>query len=434
MSRARAQIAGLAALACIASLACLVTACGDDPRIGTDESRTGTDDPLAWGQRYLADAQVGREALEGSLVETGNGYAQLRLNSYGPGREWSRLPVVDAPVRPVGPADIGTIEGPWATTEGEFRSLGRLEAESHEAVMAYGRRAFMNYPLGVDGSFQHGLDSDDDVDRFGLWRAEERVGGVVRVRLDHDSEAYAPTCSTCHASVDDAGAFAPGRPNAEFDYDAMALHGASGPGTYPESRWGAGAVDVTSDQMVNPAAMADLRAVRYQRNLHWAATLRNSFPALVVRIETLIITSLDGARPPRDVPFAIAYYLWNLGESGEIPVGGTGAELFRDNCSSCHGNDGSAGPPVPVGQVGTDAKVARSTSRGLTPAVYRVPSLWKVGTRGQFLHDGRVGSIDALLDPARLEHVPGHPFGTHLSESDREALAEFVRRIGAQTR
>jgi hypothetical protein len=68
--------------------------------------------------------------------------------------------------------------------------------------------------------------------------------------------------------------------------------------------------------------------------------------------------------------------------------------------------------------------------RGLDTPVYRVPSLWKAGSRGQYLHDGRVASLEELLDPDRLDHVPGHAFGTDLRESARDDLIEFVRSIG----
>ncbi len=407
-----------------AIVAVALVACGE-------AAEPTADAELEWGQLYVDSAAIGRAALEESLVTHENGYARLRLENYGPGRAWNQLPVADPATRHVTPADFGRFDNPWGLSEGDFERLGSLQEWTHESVMAYGKRAFERYPLGSDSTFRHGVKSQEHADRFGLWTAPDgRVGGLVRVRISDSAEGFAPTCSTCHASVVD-GALVMGRPNAEFDYDAMMLHGLSGPQTFPPSRWGAGAIDVTPDGVENPAAMADLRAVRHQTRLHWAGTIYNSLEALTVRIETLIITSLRDERPPREVAFAIAYYLWNLGlEGAEAPTEGRGRELFEQNCSACHGVDGTAGEPVLLAAIGTEPSVAQSSTRGLDPGVYRVPSLWGAGSRGQFLHHGQVSSLEELLDPRRLESEPGHTFGTNLGAEDRASLIEFVRQIG----
>jgi hypothetical protein len=63
--------------------------------------------------------------------------------------------------------------------------------------------------------------------------------------------------------------------------------------------------------------------------------------------------------------------------------------------------------------------------------VYRIPSLWGVGDRGQYFHDGSVRDLRTLLDPARLETAPGHPFGLDLSAEDRDQLLDYLVTIGA---
>jgi hypothetical protein len=87
---------------------------------------------------------------------------------------------------------------------------------------------------------------------------------------------------------------------------------------------------------------------------------------------------------------------------------------------------------VAASVIGTDDLVATSSSRGLAEPVYRVPSLWKVGTRGQFLHHGKVGSLREMFDPARLDDIPGHTFGTELPPGQRDELVDYLRTIGAE--
>ena len=194
--------------------------------------------------------------------------------------------------------------------------------------------------------------------------------------------------------------------------------------------WGPGRVDVTADGQSNPTAMSDLRAVRFQPYLHWAGTVDNDLIALAVRLETLMITSMQRVvRPPREVVFALALYLWRMSEEGQpAPAEGRGAELFAQRCASCHGRDGSTPRRrVTLFGIGTDPTVGQSPERGT--GYYRVPSLWAVADRAPLLHDGSAPTLEALL--ARPESE-GHSFGRGLDDSELAILAAYVRQIGAR--
>ena len=252
----------------------------------------------------------------------------------------------------------------------------------------------------------------------------------MRVALPDGRESTAVTCATCHATPDADGHLEHGRTNAAYDRGAITARWGTGPRAHEAAAWGPGAVDVTPDGVVNAAAITDLRAISRQSHLHHAATLRNGLLPLATRIETLMMTSNPSGRPPREVAFALAWYLWSLDASTTSTPTERGAELFEATCAGCHGADGTTAPPVPLDRIGTDDAVGRSTARGT--GRWRVPTLWGAGTRTQLLHTGEVGGLDDLLDPARLERVPGHPFGTDLTDADRAELVRFVRSIGAR--
>ena len=60
---------------------------------------------------------------------------------------------------------------------------------------------------------------------------------------------------------------------------------------------------------------------------------------------------------------------------------------------------------------------------------YRIPSLHKVGSRSQFLHEGIVKSLEEMFSAERLEAVPGHEYGTNLSDDEHEALMGFLSSL-----
>lgn len=417
-------------LALAVLLALLTAACGSteaDPPV--DSELEGLGRLLELGPAMVDSPGVRHKFLRDSLVDPENGYSQLRLQNYGLGDEgWDVLPERNFDVRPATVDDLGAFgNSPYRRSEGEFAPIfDRSEFEwTDEHLRDLGRRAFHGYPLSTDPTLAAAFESDEAARAVGLWRTDDgRLGGFVRARLPDDSETFAATCASCHASTVD-GHVVDGRTNAAIDRGGMVhrFHG------IPGSQWGPGRADVTPDGVDNETAITDLRPVRYQNRIHWAGTLYNSPEALAVRIETLMITSANEAmRPPREVAIAIAYYLWSLGDQKPDPALDTrGAEVFEQNCSSCHHVDGSSELPVDVGTVGTDPAVGESPTRGT--GQYRVPSLYQVGSRSQFLHRGRIKSLQALFSEARMDEIPGHAYGTNLDPSDREALLAFLNTL-----
>lgn len=394
-----------------------VCACGGDVP-APNEPETAVER----GAAYVDEIGFRRAALEASIVDPTNTYSALRLRQYAiRGEGWEALPVWNPPVQPVG------------TIEAEFAPVFEPIAWTDDALRELGRRAFETFPVQLNFRLGQAGESESSRDRYGLWVDDRgRVGGLVTVELPSGRTDTALTCATCHAATNSDGHLEHGRANGAIDmglFYADALQ----PGE-PQDRllgWGHGRVDVTPDDVDNPTAIGDLRAIRFQSHLHSAATLHNDLIALAVRIETLIITSLGQvARPPREVSFAMAWHLWNLearaaSSGSDEPVG---AQLFTETCAPCHEADGSTAAPVPLAVVGTDAAVGLSPARGT--GTYRVPSIWGASTRSQLLHTASVHSLEELLDPSRLEDTPGHVFGTDLSEDERAALVRYLESLG----
>lgn len=405
---------------------------------GCGEAEDGFE-TLEPGPRYVADREFRRAALEASIVNPENAYSAERLAEYATGASsgWDALPLWNPTVRPVTVDDLGRSWELAATGEtrtpvferSAFQALGE-GAWEHEALMELGAYAFETYPLQLDAMVDRALSSEAEAARFGLWRDERgRVGGLVRVSLPEGRSSTALTCATCHAIPNREGVLEHGRTNAAYDPAGIRIVLGSADPQGALGGWLPGTVDVTADGVTNPVAITDLRAVSRQTHLHWAGTLLNDLIGLAVRVETLIVTSSAAGRPPRELAFALAYYIWNLEAPAlEGEVDDQGAALFATHCARCHGEDGVPTGPVPLAEVGTDPRAGESTSRGT--GQMRVPTLWGAATRTQLLHRGEVSSLDELLNPARLTRVPGHAFGTDLSEDERAALVRFVGSIG----
>ncbi len=107
-------------------------------------------------------------------------------------------------------------------------------------------------------------------------------------------------------------------------------------------------------------------------------------------------------------------------------------------------------PPEPVMRltgamnisVGTDPNLALETRKGT--GFYRIPSLRMVWMEAALLHDGSIGSLEEMFNPARLKPdfrssnwapitkphaVEGHPFGLKLAPADRADLIAFLRTL-----
>lgn len=332
--------------------------------------------PLDVAHAFVGHRSFRMAALERSLRDPVRGYGTLRLERYG--SDWERVPVYNPTALP-------------EEVPGDLAALREL-----------GRRAFTAYPIQPSrqwqGAAEHGADGMD-ADTF------VTIPGP-------DGPLPAQTCATCHSAQHD-GIREWGRPNSALELGPD--HGAA---------WPTGTVDPTPDGVDNPTTVGDLRPIRHQAALHWAGTLHNSLPALAVRIDTLLITSQhQQSRAPRVVPVAIAAWLWSLADAlPEPPVEGHGADVFADACARCHDHDHLA-DPVPVDVVGTDSAATDSPTRGT--GHYRVPSLRGVATRGPFLHDGSMPSLDHLWDEQRA----GHRFGEDLPPEDQDALLDYLRAL-----
>jgi mono/diheme cytochrome c family protein len=367
---------------------------------------------------YVEDPAVGRAALVASIVEPSNGYSQLRLAHYATGADgdWDRLLEWNPRVAKVrlGESDVA-LDPPL---------------DLAAAPEALGEEAFSRYPVQFVPAAALGLASADAADRYGLWRSDAQVGGLVHAELHDGGTALAVTCASCHAS-------APGVlvPNARFDLGAMLADASP---AMPDDRaqalraWGPGRLDVTTAAGLEPAKIPDLRPVRLAVNLHHDATLRaGDLTTLAVRLETLIITSHDETvRPPRAVALALATYLWGLASSVPEPAPATddqkaGEAVFARTCAGCHAPPAFAGPAVPIDVVGTDPTLGRSKERGT--GTYQVPSLRGLSTRGPLFHDASVRDTGELLDPTPARRAKGHVFGLDLPAADRVALLAYLK-------
>jgi cytochrome c553 len=398
---------------------------------------------------YLRDAASRRQALVDSLVDPTNGYSALRLAHYATGGadDWDALPAWSPRTAPVG---VGTLDAPPTEPtlpDGASALVLPEEAtwtptpDAARALVALGEDAFFRYPAQLAPPALAPLTRDAAL-RYGLWLDAARgVGGIV-VAETAGGPALAFTCASCHADVV-AGRLVAGLPSARFDFGRMLADSGADPATTANLlAWGPGRNDVTTADASLPERVSDLRPVRFVSHLQYDATVRQlDLVSLAVRVETLIITSHGAAvRPPRIVALALAAYIWSLADGlPETTATATpGHALFAASCSGCHAGDGLTSAPRPLAEVGTDPQCGLSPDRGT--GFYRVPSLRGAALRPTLFHDGSLPSLDALLDPARLDDgyqggargsgaVKGHVFGLGLSDADRAALLAYVRSL-----
>jgi mono/diheme cytochrome c family protein len=396
--------------------------------------------------RYLRDRTFRRSALVASLVNPNNAYSRTRLARYATGdeRDWDRAAVWNPRVvavrsgdlggRDLGAADPGErlVADPnqeWLPDDGTLRQLGEL--------------AFFNYPVQLAPRFAL---NDEVVAQYGLWvDARRGVGGLVFTEMADGTRRIEFTCATCHADRFGSQLLA-GAPNGHVDIGKMYAEAGERAGASPAASagyraWGPGRVDVTTADGGVPERMADLRPIRWASHLHYDATLRQQgVVSLAIRIETLIITSKNGAlRPPRIIALALAVYLWSLADTlPPVPAATAGAKLFAEHCGDCHAGPDLGGGPVSLAVVGTDPVLGRSPERGT--GAYRAAALRGLAARATLLHDGTLTDVSSLLDPRRLDAsyldgargpgpVRGHPFGLELDEPARRALVAYLRLL-----
>jgi mono/diheme cytochrome c family protein len=388
----------------------------------TDLCFAGPNDPIRLADRFEKDADFRRTCLLRSLGNQQNAYARERIAHYTPD-DWGRLPVAAFKTRPVLPSDVGR-PAPVPDESWQTFPVGDVPATASD-LKKRGEQMFTRFPAQLERSMLPVLRKAGAPARYGLWQTIDSVGGLVWVALP-GGVLPALTCSSCHASTDDHGTLQAGLPNHQLDLGKAKDDYVNVRSLY--STWGPGREDIAADGKDNPVVIADLRPVRFQRHLHRTANVKTSLVALALRVETGLVTAHAGeVRPaPRDA-FALAYYLWTLGDSLDTQTALThpARATFERHCGSCHQSPTLAGEPIAPESVHSPVADTPNTARGT--GSLRVPSLLGVSARRLLLYAGEAKGIDGLLDPARTEG--GHTVGASLTDVERRAIAEYLRAI-----
>jgi hypothetical protein len=435
-----------------ASLLLLVSvACAQRATVRTEAEPPWSD---AWllgeGRKFLEDTPARRAALEASLTNHDNLYSRQRLASYALGEGgWDLLPVWNPRSLPVTSALAAKLE------RGEVPALppdqpplwNGEQPATMEGWVALGRRVFFEFPMRAEVYMEHGLAKPELAAAVGVERtADGSIPGLVVFARFDGATRVGITCAICHSAVRD-GALVAGAARRTFDYGRLrvAYHQDTGEPLDPAqasrmAKWGPGRADVTEGDDEDPVTIPDLWGIREQRWLTQAGTIRHESPlALAIRQETQLIDSNHQlVRPPRELAWALAMYVYSLKppRSGQTPP--AGEALFNRHCHSCHSNAAYGGRPVPVAMIGTNPALATGHGRGT--GAYRAAPLLNVRDGAPYLHDGSISSLDELLSAERLSPnysagrlgpgpISGHVAGTGLDASERAALIAFLQTL-----
>jgi mono/diheme cytochrome c family protein len=378
-------------------------------------------EPLRLLDRFERDADFRRRCLLTSLGDQQNQYARDRVAHYRPD-DWGALPLAAFRTRPVLPSDVGRPppmpDDSWQVVAAEASPVTR------DGLRRRGEQMFTRFPAQLERSLLPVLRTAGAPARYGLWQTADSVGGVVWVALP-GGVFPSLTCSSCHASLADGG-LRPGVPNHQLDLGKAKDDYVNARTLY--STWGPGREDIAADGQDNPVVIADLRPVRFQSHLHRTANVRNSLVALALRVETGLVTAHFGkVRPASNDAFALAYYLWTLGDALDAKPAAQhpGREAFDRHCGGCHRGPALAGPPLLPAAIRSPLADMPNTARGTGKV--RTPSLLGVSGRRRLLYGGEADGIDGLLDPARTRG--GHSVGASLTRDEREAIAAYLRAL-----
>jgi mono/diheme cytochrome c family protein len=432
---------------CALWLAVALFACGepDAPR-EVERSEIDREEPwsdawlLAHAPPYLGDRSARREALLASLTNRANLYSRTRIGAYGHGsRGWDALPEW----RPRSMRIDASLAGALARGERPPIDAAPIGSGARPSTMAawiaLGERVFFELPLRSEPFWEVAIRDPARGEALGVERARDgSFPGLVWMRDTDGENAIGITCALCHASRGPDGAIVAGRARRRLDYGGIriAYYEARGEPIEARSRarwesWGPGRADVLEDVSDTPIAITDLYGLRHQRLLTQAGTLTHESPlALAIRQETQYIqANHHHTRPPRELMFALAMYLYSIEPPAAPPFEGPAAErtrgalLFGEHCARCHGNRAGSGELVPIEEIATDPELATGGARGT--GGYRPAPLIRVADAAPYLHHGSIASLDDLLSPDRTE--PGHRFGTELAPGDRALLARYLR-------
>lgn len=404
---------------------------------------------LEEGERYLEDASFRRAALEASLTDPDNVYSATRLSSYGLiDRGWDQLPEWTPVVHPVDASVVAQLRrGTLTVPENAARLWDGTRPTSFEGWAELGRRVFYEYPLRPEPHAGYALAHPELADAVGLSEVEGTWPGVIAFRNVDGRDEIGITCALCHVAIDD-GVMVEGRARRNLDYGRMRVEWYEAVGTpLPDALaqrmlgWGLGRADITADDDEDPVAIVDLWGLRELRHLTQAATLTHEHPAaLAIRQETQILhANRERTRPPRELAWALAVYLYSLeapaAEAVDALAAARGAQTFEADCAKCHRSAVGSGDPLPAARVGTDPELAHGQARGT--GMYRPAPLIGVAAAGPYLHDGTVGSLEQLLGrdrfgdeytgPRGVGAVKGHAYGVDLEPGARGDLIAYLR-------
>jgi len=425
-------------------------------------------EPAAWSdawlareaERFLGPTKYRRAALEGSLVNPTNIYSRQRLGAYGfDTKGWDALPVWNPRSRAVDRAVADTLA---ARTWPELPAAplwDGVRPTTREGWVALGKRVFFEFPLRAEVAAEHtlvpwtdgvGLPADSSALGFEKTASGELVGLVVFKDVD-GRERVGITCAICHTAIRD-GAVVAGAARRTFDLGALRLRFYKDTGTAVDpdlarrmATWGPGRADVTEDDDEDPVAIPDLWGLRAQSFLTQAGTIKHTGPmALALRQETqLLHANALRVRPPRELAWALAMYLYSL-EPPPARTGGDpaaiarGAALFDRSCRRCHGNAAYGGDAIAVDDVKTDPALANGKARGT--GRYRVAPLIRVADAAPYFHNGSVPTLAHVLSKERFAPdftggtrgpgpIGGHPFGIGMADADRAALLAYLESL-----
>jgi hypothetical protein len=446
-----------------------VVACGNtarDPAPGSGSGSVVAPPPVvstwpgdwtdAWinreGKRFAEDDAYRRAALEKSLVNHTNTYSQQRLGAYGlVERGWDVLPVWNPRSAPVTAELAAQLErGEMPSIEGRAPLWDGKVPTTTEGWAALGKRVFFEYPMRSEVFMEWGLTKPALAEQVGVERTAEGAlpGLVVFANVDGRTRVGI-TCAICHSTIRD-GELVVGAARRRFDYGKLRLEFFADTKAFVEpelarrmATWGPGRADVTEDNDEDPVAIPDLWGLRSEQVLTQAGTIDHSSPlSLAIRQDTqLTHSNHQRVRPPRELAWALAVYLYTLSPPPPPSPRGSFAQLVRGagvfsshGCANCHDSVAYAGRPIPHKRVGTDPALATGQARGT--GNYRIAPLLDVAHAAPYLHHGAVRDLDELLSPKRLAAdfdgklgkgpIPGHTFGTDLADDDRAALISFL--------
>lgn len=391
--------------------------------------------------------------MEASLTSRHNLYAETRLGSYGlRTRGWDALPVWNPRTERVTRRSAARFrESGRVTLSDRARPLwGGERPSSWEGWRALGERVFFELPLRHEPFWETTLRDPELAEALGVIVDDDgTMPGLVWMRDIDGAPKVGITCALCHADRLPAGGPAiAGRARRALDYGRVRIahYEARGREIEPDVRarwesWGPGRADVIEDVADTPIAIPDLYGLRHERLLTQAGTLTHESPlALLVRQETQYIqANHHHARPPRELVFALAVFLYAIEPPPRrAPSSALGARVFERECARCHDNEIGAGDSLaPAARVGTDPELAMGHARGT--GGYRPAALVRVADAAPYLHDGSVPSLEDLFGRDRFDEgyergrnpgpVRGHSYGTTLDDAERAALLAHLESL-----